>query len=69
MIEPPWIKYPNYPPYDTFWRQSGQDWFAYVWEPFWRDLTQIEQANYLKQWNPPQAWVDFYFNTEWLDNE
>ena len=68
MIEPPWIKYPNYPPYDTFWRQAGEYWFAYVWEPFWLNLTPSEQANYVQKWNPPQVWMNFYFDTKWLND-
>lgn len=67
MIEPPWITYPGYPPYDMFWRQSGQAWLLYVWEPYWKGLSQEEQKVYLKQWDVPQVWIDCYFETAWLD--
>ncbi len=66
-IRPPWIEYPDYPPYDTFWRQSGQLWFKYLWEPYWHNLSAEQQEKYLRRWNVPQMWHDFYFDTTWHD--
>lgn len=70
-VEPPWIKYPGFPPGDIFWRQSGEAWFAYAWEPYWKSLTLPEQAGYLKKWNVPEIWWEFYFDPEyqaWLES-
>jgi len=68
-IDPPWVKYPNYPPADTFWRQAGEPWFTLVWEPYWKSLTSEEQATYLSRWSVPEIWRLFYFEPdfeEWL---
>lgn len=68
-IEPPWIKYPGYPPGDTFWRQSGELWFSLVWRPYWQSLNIEQQAGYLSKWKVPDVWRDFYFDHEfqqWL---
>lgn len=67
-IKPPWIKYPDFPPYDGFWRQSGEYWLKDVWEPFWNNLSQKEQDQYLKRWPPPKDWITFYLDTSWLDD-
>ena len=74
-MKPPCIKYPDYPPYDTFWRQSGEAWLAYIWQPFWQQLSEKQKTAYLKKWNVPQVWQDFYFDLAWqklletLDND
>jgi hypothetical protein len=68
-IEPPWVKYPDYPPGDGFWRQAGEPWFALVWRPYWESLNAQEQDDYLNRWNVPQIWRLFYFDRdfrEWL---
>jgi len=68
-IEPPWIKYPGYPPADPFWRQSGELWFALVWLPHWQSLNVKQQADYLNKWKVPDVWRDFYFDQafqQWL---
>lgn len=70
-IEPPWVKYPGYGPGDGFWRQSGEAWFAHVWEPFWNALNQEQQEEYLKHWNVPEKWKQFYFDKsfmKWLES-
>ena len=61
-IKPPWIEYPDYPPYDTFWRQSGEIYLKYIWEPFWKKLSSEQQTEYLKKWPAPKKWQDFYFD-------
>lgn len=70
-IKPPWIEYPGYPPGDGFWRQSGEAWFAYVWEPFWNKLTDQEQRDYLNRLNAPVEWRSFYSREfqDWLKDE
>jgi len=68
-ITPPWIKYPRFPPYDGFWRQSGELWLVYVWEPFWNELTPIEKEDYLKRWDVPE--YSYQINPEfgkWLES-
>ena len=68
-ILPPWVTYPGYPPGDTFWRQSGEAWFHYVWKPYFESLSSEEKELYLKRWNTPEIWQKFYFNEEfqnWL---
>lgn len=70
-IDPPWIKYPIYPPGDFFWREAGEPWFIYVWEPFWKSLTLEEQKEYLSQYEVPEEWLRFYFDSDfqnWLDS-
>ena len=64
-MKPPWIKYPDYPPYDTFWRQAGESWLAYVWEPYFQRLTPNQKKQYLQKWKVPKVWNDFYFDTQW----
>ena len=63
--KPPWIVYPDFPPYDTFWRQSGECYLKYVWEPYWLKLSENEQAVYLEKWPPPKKWYDFYLDDEY----
>jgi len=68
---PPWVKYPNYPPGDTFWRQSGEIYLHYVWRPYWDSLKSEQQGVYLKKWDVPDVWQKFYFDEEfqkWLES-
>lgn len=70
QISPPWIVYPDFPPGDPFWRQSGEKWFKYIWKPYWESLSFVEQEEYLIYWKVPDAWRYFYFNSdfqEWLE--
>lgn len=64
-MKPPWIQYPGYSPGDPFWRQSGELWFSYVWQPYFQNLTDDEKKRYLQEWKPPQEWQVFYFDEEW----
>lgn len=66
-IMPPWIVYPDFPPGDPFWNQSGEAWFYYVWEPYWKSLSQEEQEAYLKRFSVPQEWQDFYFDPSYQE--
>jgi hypothetical protein len=65
-IEPPWIKFPGYPPPDGFWRQSGEYWLHDVWAPFWKSLNAEDRESYLKKWNVPNVWKCFshYLNPD-----
>ena len=64
-VRPPWIEYPGFGPTDFFWRQSGEAWRHYVWEPYYNALGPEEQAAYRTYWKVPQEWWDFYFDPEW----
>ncbi len=68
VINPPWIEFPGYPPGDTFWRQSGEIWYHYIWYPIWEKLSYQEQQDYLVQWNAPKEWRHFYSQEfqDWL---
>lgn len=69
-IIPPWIKFPEYPPGDPFWRQSGEIWFHDVWLKHWNSLTAQQQEEYLKHWSVPQVWRNHYFDSNfqnWLN--
>lgn len=72
-LEPPWVKFPEFPPFDTFWRQSGEYWLAYEWLPYWESLNQQEKEDYLIHWQVPEVWRLFsaYINPEfekWLES-
>lgn len=67
-IKPPWLECPEFPPYDTFWRQSGEFWLKYIWEPYWNSLSDEQKEIYLQKWQVPKVWIDFYFDTRWLDD-
>lgn len=72
-FEPPWIKFPGFPPYDGFWRQAGEYWLAYEWVPYWESLTEDEKEDYLVRWQVPEVWRQFsvYLNPEfekWLES-
>lgn len=70
-IVPPWIIYPDYPPGDGFWRQSGENWLQFVWLPYWQSLPSQEQEQYLMRWKVPEVWRTYYFNADfkqWLDS-
>jgi hypothetical protein len=70
-IEPPWIKYPGFPPADTFWRQAGEYWFCDIWKPYWDALSPNAKTVYLARWNVPDDWSRFYFDEgfrTWLDS-
>ena len=66
-ITPPWIEYPNFPPNDMFWRQSGEYYLSYVWEPFWNNLSNQEREIVLKRWPMPQEWIDHADLIKFLD--
>lgn len=58
-IEPPWVMHPGFSPSDGFWRQSGEAWFHYVWNPFWNTLSVSEKEEYLLRWKVPEEWCLF----------
>ncbi|MDP3533157.1 MAG: hypothetical protein Q8S31_07725 [Alphaproteobacteria bacterium] len=60
MCNPPWIEYPGFLPSDIFWRQEGEVWALGVWLPFWVSLNDIERQAYLKEWDAPLKWQEFY---------
>ena len=61
-VAPPWEKYPNYPPADTFWRQAGEHYLKEIWRPYYDSLLAAKQKEYLKKWNVPDVWQMFYFD-------
>lgn len=68
-IEPPWIKYPGFPPGDGFWRQTGEAWLTLIWQPYWDSLRDEQRDIYLERWNVPREWRLYYFDTDfqqWL---
>jgi len=70
-VLPPWVKFPGYHPFDFFWREAGQAWLVYIWEPFWKKLSPEEQNDYLKRYDVPEEWQLFYFDPDfqsWLDH-
>jgi hypothetical protein len=64
-VQPPWVAYPGYGPGDTFWRQTGEAFMALVWEPYYEALSEEEKDAYLKRWQVPQEWWNFYFDPAW----
>jgi hypothetical protein len=66
-IRPPWIEYPGFESYDGFWRQSGQAWMVYIWEPYYQSLDPGQQAEYLEHWKVPQSWLETRFNPAWWE--
>lgn len=69
-ITPPWIKFPGFPPGDFLWREAGQPWLIYVWEPFWQKLSEAEQEAYLIKYEVPDEWKRYYFDKDfkaWLE--
>ncbi|MFA6066766.1 MAG: hypothetical protein WC707_06315 [Candidatus Babeliaceae bacterium] len=58
-INPPWIQHPEFPPYDCFWRQSGEFWYLDVWLPYWCSLSEEEKKRYVEKWNAPEEWLIF----------
>ncbi len=63
-IKPPWIAYPGYPPGDFFWRDAGDAYYGYAWDPFWQQLNDQEKTEYLDRWDAPEEWrwwlLEFY---------
>jgi hypothetical protein len=59
-IVPPWIKYPQYAPCDFFWRQSGELYFQYVWQPFWMNADSLTKVQILKEFPMPRQWQSWY---------
>lgn len=55
-ILPPWIRYPDYPPMDPFWRQTGEYYKAYEWDPYWQSLDPEEKTALLEKWPMPADW-------------
>lgn len=58
-IEPPWVKYPGFPPGDSFWRQPGEAWFFYIWLPYWQSLSSAAKDQYLTRWSIPDEWSKY----------
>lgn len=63
-VLPPWRQFPEHPPGDIFWRQSGEIWFHYVWRPFWDSLNKNQQEHYLEHWLVPEIWKNYYFDPD-----
>lgn len=61
-VEAPWLKHPDFPPYDGFWRQSGDYWLNYVWRPYWNSLKPEGKKAYLEKYPPPEVWMKMSFD-------
>lgn len=61
MIEPPWVKYPEYEPFDPIFNHDLEPYFHLVWRPFFEGLSPTELESYLASYPPTQSW------REWID--
>lgn len=58
-ILPPWLQYPDNPPWWSGWRQGmSEQWLLEVWFPFWNALSRKEQLQYLASRRVPEDWED-----------
>jgi len=65
-IIPPWQKYLRTDPTWAGWRQGTSEyWLLEVRFPFWRDISDIERADYLRRWPPPDELWRLYLLTYW----
>jgi hypothetical protein len=58
-IRPPWVKYPQFDPHNSFWSQPGKSWLHEVWIPYWKSLSLTNQEEYLAYWNAPISWKNY----------
>lgn len=59
-ISPPWLYFPESEPYGLNFTQGEEEyWFYMHWQPFWSNLSFIEQYDYLKRNFANNAWFDF----------
>lgn len=65
-IIPPWHRYPRTEPTWAGWRQGRSEyWLLEVWFPFWRDMSDIQRADYLHRWPPPNELWRLYLVNYW----
>jgi len=62
---PPWLKYPEYSPYDMFWRMgTGETYLMeHVW-PYLKYASDEELTEYKQKYTPTGEWVGWYDEPE-----
>ncbi len=56
----PWQACPQYPPYDGFWRQTGEAPLM-LWKAQWDAMGDSEKQHYCTQHAAPEEWVDWLY--------
>jgi hypothetical protein len=68
-ILPPWLQYPDQPPWWFGWRQGeSEHWLLEVWFPYWNAMSRDEQLKYLEYRNVPEDWEDHVLEF-WVHDE
>lgn len=60
-IEPPWVKYPEHPPFDPIYNHELEPYFHLVWRPFFEELSGEQLQDYLLKYPPTEQW------NEWIN--
>ena len=62
---PPWVKYPEHPPYDIFWRMgTGETYLTeYMW-PYLEYASEEELKAYKKKYPAAGEWSGWYDETK-----
>ncbi len=68
-ILPPWVQYPDKPPWWGGWRQGNSElWLHEEWFPFWYAMSRLEQLQYLASRRVPDDWIDHVLEF-WVHDE
>ena len=59
-LAPPWIEYPDRPPWWGGWRQGeSEHWLHNAWLPFWKALSEEGRSQYIDRWQPSPEWKEY----------
>jgi hypothetical protein len=68
-ILPPWVQYPDKPPWWAGWREGNSElWLHEEWFVFWYAMSRVEQLQYLASRRVPDDWIDHVLEF-WVHDE
>ncbi len=69
LVLPPWIQFPNNPPWWSGWQVGEPErWLREVWFPFFNAYSREDQLTYLKYRKVPEDWLDHILEF-WVHSE
>ncbi|GAB4214526.1 MAG: hypothetical protein OHK0022_53180 [Roseiflexaceae bacterium] len=60
MLLPPWLAYPDIPPWSIGWRMGVGEHYLHRWNTWYYALSEQARRAYREHYPPPEEWAPFY---------